>query len=110
MSKLIYLLDSDSETVWEIRKFASLPRVIDMGRFTSWGQSMGDPWVITHSWRYAEGVYIAKESSENIDQFLIIFLLSVESKIFSSVVAKRLSNFRNIVVLRQVCKSDKTQV
>ncbi|KAJ8382915.1 hypothetical protein SKAU_G00036930 [Synaphobranchus kaupii] len=57
---------------------------------------------IAQSWRYAEGVYIPKEErsenidqfhiiseerSENIDQFHIISLLSVESKIFFSVVA-----------------------
>ncbi len=49
---------------------------------------------IAQSWRYAEGVYIPKEEkSENIDQFRVISLLSVESKIFFSIVAKRLSNF-----------------
>ncbi|XP_059199347.1 uncharacterized protein LOC131979398 [Centropristis striata] len=49
---------------------------------------------IAQSWRYAEGVYIPKdEKSENIDQFRVISLLSVESKIFFSIVAKRLSNF-----------------
>lgn len=48
---------------------------------------------IAQSWRYAEGVYIPKdEKSENIDQFRVISLLSVESKIFFSIVAKRLSN------------------
>ena len=46
---------------------------------------------IAQSWRYAEGVYIPKEEkSENIDQFCVISLLSVESKIFFSIVAKRL--------------------
>ncbi|RXN04375.1 reverse transcriptase [Labeo rohita] len=49
---------------------------------------------IAQSWRYAEGVYIPKEEkSVNIDQFRVISLLSVESKIFFSIVAKRLSNF-----------------
>lgn len=49
---------------------------------------------IAQSWRYADGVYIPKdEKSENIDQFRVISLLSVESKIFFSIVAKRLSNF-----------------
>ncbi len=49
---------------------------------------------IAQAWRYAEGVFIPKEeNSENIDQFWVISLLSVESKIFFSVVAKRLSNF-----------------
>lgn len=49
---------------------------------------------IAKPWRYAEGVYIPKEErSENIDQFRVISLLSVESKIFFSIVAKRLSNF-----------------
>lgn len=49
---------------------------------------------IAQSWRYVEGVYIPKdEKSENSDQFRVISLLSVESKIFFSVIAKRLSNF-----------------
>nr|BAC82600.1 reverse transcriptase [Danio rerio] len=49
---------------------------------------------IAQPWRYAEGVYIPKEEkSENIDQFRVISLLCVESKIFFSIVAKRLSNF-----------------
>ena len=48
---------------------------------------------IAQSWRYAEGVNIPKdEKSENIDQFRVISLLSVESKIFFSIVAKRLSD------------------
>ncbi len=34
-----------------------------------------------------------KEKYENIDQFRVISLLSVDSKIFFSIVAKRLSNF-----------------
>ena len=49
---------------------------------------------IARSWRYAEGVYIPKdEKSENIDQFRVISLLSVESKIFFSIIARRLSSF-----------------
>jgi len=49
---------------------------------------------ITQPWRNAEGVCIPKEEkSENIDQFQVISLLSVESKIFFSIVTKRLSNF-----------------
>ncbi len=49
---------------------------------------------IAQQWRYAEGVCIPKEEkSENIYQFQVISLLSVESKIFFSIVAKRLSNF-----------------
>ncbi len=49
---------------------------------------------IAQQWRYAEGVCIPKEEkSENIYQFRVISLLSVESKIFFSIMAKRLSNF-----------------
>lgn len=49
---------------------------------------------MAQSWRYAEGVYIPKEGrSENINLFRIISLLSVESKIFFSIVVKMLSNF-----------------
>lgn len=44
-------------------------------------------------WRYAEWGIYQEGKSENIDQFWIISLLSVESKIFFSVVAKRLSDF-----------------
>ncbi len=44
---------------------------------------------IAQPWRYAEGMCIPKEEkSENIDQFRVISLLSVESKIFFSIVAK----------------------
>lgn len=39
-------------------------------------------------------MYILKEEkSENIDQFQVISFLSVESKIFFSIVTKKLSNF-----------------
>lgn len=49
---------------------------------------------VAQSWRYTEEIYIPKEEkSENIDQFQVISLLGVESKIFFSIVAKRLSNF-----------------
>lgn len=41
---------------------------------------------VAQPWRYVE-------ESESIDQFQIISLLSVETKIFFDVVAKRLSNF-----------------
>lgn len=45
-------------------------------------------------WRFAEGVWIPKEEdSKNISQFRIISLLSVEGKIFFSIVAKRLADF-----------------
>ncbi len=43
---------------------------------------------IAQPWRYAEEVCIPKEEkSENIDQFRVISLLSVESKIFFSIMA-----------------------
>lgn len=38
-------------------------------------------------------MHTKKEKSENIDQFRVISLLSVESKLFFSIMAKRLSNF-----------------
>ena len=45
-------------------------------------------------WRFAEGVWIPKEEdSKTISQFRIISLLSVEGKIFFSIVAKRLADF-----------------
>lgn len=48
---------------------------------------------ISHSWRYAEGVFITKgERSEKVDQFWVMSLLSVESKIFFSIEAKWLTN------------------
>lgn len=47
-----------------------------------------------HQWRFAEGVWIPKEEdSKTISQFRIISLLSVEGKIFFSIVAKRLADF-----------------
>ena len=49
---------------------------------------------IAQPWTYAEGVFIPNEEwSKNIVQFRIISLLSVESKIFFNVVARRLSDF-----------------
>ncbi len=46
---------------------------------------------IVQPWRYAEEVCIPKEEkSKNIDQFRVISLLSVESKIFFIIMAKRL--------------------
>lgn len=43
------------------------------------------------TWRYTEGLHISKEGrSENIDQFRLISLLRVKSKIFFSVGGKRL--------------------
>lgn len=45
-------------------------------------------------WRFAEGVWIPKEEdSKDISQFRIMSLLSVEGKIFFSIVAKRLAVF-----------------
>ncbi|XP_073720025.1 uncharacterized protein [Misgurnus anguillicaudatus] len=45
-------------------------------------------------WQFAEGVWIPKEEdSKTISQFRIISLLSVEGKIFFSIVAKRLAEF-----------------
>jgi len=45
-------------------------------------------------WRCADGVWIPKEEdSKIISQFRIISLLSVEGKIFFSIVAKRLAEF-----------------
>ncbi|XP_077372334.1 uncharacterized protein LOC144033646 [Festucalex cinctus] len=49
---------------------------------------------VAQQWRHAEGVWIPKEeSSITIEQFRIISLLSVESKIFFSIVARRMTEF-----------------
>lgn len=43
--------------------------------------------------RFAKGYTPKKEDSKNINHFLIISLLSVEGKIFFSILAKRLADF-----------------
>ncbi|KAL3976498.1 mitochondrial import inner membrane translocase subunit TIM8 [Sarotherodon galilaeus] len=49
---------------------------------------------VADQWRYAEGVWIPKEEdSKNINQFRSISLLSVEGKVFFSVVSQRLTEF-----------------
>ncbi|XP_061589349.1 uncharacterized protein LOC133454644 [Cololabis saira] len=49
---------------------------------------------VAQQWRHAEGVWIPKEeSSTTIEQFRIISLLSVEGKIFFSIVARRMTEF-----------------
>ena len=45
-------------------------------------------------WRFAEGVWIPKaEGSKLLDQFRLISLLNTESKIFFSLLSRRLSDF-----------------
>lgn len=49
---------------------------------------------MAQQWRHAEGVWIPKEeSSSTIEQFRVISLLSVEGKIFFSILARRLTEF-----------------
>ncbi|XP_028292553.1 uncharacterized protein LOC114455485 [Gouania willdenowi] len=49
---------------------------------------------VADQWRQAEGVWIPKEEkSQNINQFRAISLLSVEGKIFFSLVSRRLTDF-----------------
>ncbi|KAI2653774.1 hypothetical protein H4Q32_014114 [Labeo rohita] len=49
---------------------------------------------VVQQWRHAEGVWIPKEeNSSNIEQFRVIPLLSVEGKIFFSIVARRMTEF-----------------
>ncbi|RXN38269.1 reverse transcriptase [Labeo rohita] len=49
---------------------------------------------VAAQWRYAEGVWIPKEEGScDIEQFRIISLLSVESKIFFKIVSQRLTVF-----------------
>jgi len=48
---------------------------------------------VGHKWRYAKGVWIPKEEeTKNISQFRTISLLSVEGKVFSSIVARCLTD------------------
>ncbi|XP_023810165.1 uncharacterized protein LOC105353972 [Oryzias latipes] len=49
---------------------------------------------VPDQWRWAEGVWIPKEeNSKNINQFRTISLLSVEGKVFFSIVSRRLTEF-----------------
>lgn len=49
---------------------------------------------VAHQWRFAEGVWILEEEeSKSIDQFRIMSVLSVEAKIFFTVVGRRLTDF-----------------
>lgn len=49
---------------------------------------------VAEQWSFAEGVWILKEEeSKNIDQFRSISLLSVEGKLFFSIVARRLTDY-----------------
>lgn len=49
---------------------------------------------VAQQWRHAEGVWIPKEeSSSTTEQFRVISLLSVEGKIFFSILARRLTEF-----------------
>ncbi|XP_016087054.1 uncharacterized protein, partial [Sinocyclocheilus grahami] len=49
---------------------------------------------VADQWRCAEGVWIPKEeNSKNINQFRTISLLSVEGKVFFSIVSRRLTEF-----------------
>lgn len=49
---------------------------------------------VVAQWRHAEGVWIPKEeNSSSIEQFRMISLLSVESKIFFKIVSQRLTEF-----------------
>jgi len=49
---------------------------------------------VAQQWRFADGVWIPKEKdSKKINKFRIISLLSVEGKIFFSIVARCLTNF-----------------
>ncbi len=49
---------------------------------------------VADQWRCAEGVWIPKEeNSKNINQFRTISLLSVEGKVFFSIVSRRLAEF-----------------
>ena len=55
-----------------------------------WRRGRVDP----HQWRCAEGVWIPKEeNSKNISQFQTISLMSVEGKVFFSIVSRRLTEF-----------------
>lgn len=48
---------------------------------------------VAEQWWFAEGVWIPKEEESNIDQFRTISLLSVEGKIFFSIVARCLTDY-----------------
>ncbi|XP_035990671.1 uncharacterized protein LOC118562404 [Fundulus heteroclitus] len=49
---------------------------------------------VANQWRHAEGVWIPKEeNSQDISQFRSISLLSVEGKVFFSIVSRRLTEF-----------------
>lgn len=49
---------------------------------------------VAQQWRHAEGVWIPKEeNSSSMEQFRVISLLSVEGKIFFSIVARRMTEF-----------------
>ncbi|XP_057679566.1 uncharacterized protein LOC130908003 [Corythoichthys intestinalis] len=49
---------------------------------------------VADQWRCAEGVWIPKEEgSKNINQFRVISLLSVEGKVFFSIISRRLTEF-----------------
>lgn len=49
---------------------------------------------VAEQWQLAEGVWILKEEeSKNIDQFRTIVLLSVEGKIFFSIIARCLTDY-----------------
>ena len=49
---------------------------------------------IVEQWRFTEGVWIPKEGgSKLLDQFRLISLLNIESKIFFSLLSRRLSDF-----------------
>ena len=49
---------------------------------------------VAQQWRHAEGVWIPKEENASaIEQFRVISLLSVECKVFFSIVAQRLTKF-----------------
>ncbi|KAJ8014696.1 hypothetical protein DPEC_G00018330 [Dallia pectoralis] len=68
---------------------------------------------VAKQWRFAEGVWIPKEEeSKTIDQFKIISLLSVEGKIFFSIVARRLTDYllRNSYIDTSLQKGGITKV
>ena len=57
-------------------------------------ESFGGRGKIVEQWRFAEGVWIPKEEgSKSLYQFQIISLLNTESKIFFSLLSRRLSDF-----------------
>ncbi|XP_062387675.1 uncharacterized protein LOC134076569 [Sardina pilchardus] len=49
---------------------------------------------VAQQWRHAEGIWIPKEeNSRSIEQFRVISLLSVEGKVFFSIVSQRMTEF-----------------